>query len=574
MRDTTGTAKESNGASGPSDADAARSAELPGQPAGGRSGSWRGRLLWTGALAVAAVALYVVFLRISWTYTVNSDGAAGALQAWDMLHGNVLLRGWWTADVSFYTFEIPIEALTEAVRGLGIGVVHIEAAAAYTLLVVVTALLARGTTRGGAGVIAAVVAAAILLAPGDIMSVSVLLGSPDHIGVGAAIGLTFLLVDRAPSRWWVAPAACVVLVWAQLDDPMASFAAAFALAVVCLGRAAVGLARTRDRAAVRYDAALGATAVASYLLTRLAVHLIRASGGFSMRQLSQATKVQPLSAWPHQLLNAGRDVLILFGADFWDEPDALVRASTYVHLVGVALAAAGLVAGIAALVKLTSGDRITQTLTMGTLVTLAAGAFVTPLKAGYDAHEIAVVLPFGAALAGRFAGPWLMRQRRLARSALIPAGSVLLAACLAFAGYFAARPALNPPTRVTTLDSWLLAHHLTDGLGRYWTGCDSRLESGGKVRISPVDPVPNSPYPWIMKPSWFDPAKHRANFVVAGADPAGGLVFSPSAVEKAFGKPARVYRFDQFAIMVYNRNLLRDVWAPAQPNPDTGSFRL
>lgn len=567
-----GTTKETDdGASARQAAPAAAAGEQAAEGQG-RAGLWRGRLLWTVALAIGAAGLYTALLNISRTYTVNSDGAGIALQGWDMLHGNLLLHGWWTADVTFYTFETPVDALVEAFHGLNVSVVHITSAIAYTLLIVVAALLARGRTRGGAGVAAAVIAAAILLAPGDIMSTSILLGSPDHIGVGVAIGLTFLLVDRAPERWWVLPALGVLLFWAQMDDPMAEFAAAFALALVCFGRAGLGLRRGQGRASVRYDVALGAVSVVSYGLTRLAVHLIRAAGGFSMRQLSTATKVQPLSAWPGQLGNAGRNVLILFGADFWDEPNPLVHASTFVHLAAVALAATGLAAGIVALVR--KGDRITQTLTVGTLVTLAAGAFVTHMTAGYDAHEIAVVLPFSAVLAGRAIGPWLMRQSRPRRFTLIPAGSLLLAAVLAFFGYFAAQPALKPATRVTALDPWLEAHHLTDGLGTYWAGSDSRLLTAGRVRISPTDPGPNHPYPWIMKPSWFDPAQNRANFVVAGTDPAGGLVFSRSVVEKAFGRPARVYRFSGFIIMVYDRNLLRQVSAPVQPDPDSGSLHI
>lgn len=549
------------------------------EPAGEakRAGPGRGRLAWAVALIAAAAGLYLAFVHISRTYTVNSDGAGIALQGWDMLHGNLLLRGWWTADVSFYTFETPVDALVEAARGLNIEAVHITAAIAYTLLVLMAAMAARGTTRGGAGVAAAVIAAAVLLAPGDIMSTSILLGSPDHIGVGVVILLMFWFADRAPERWWAAPVVCVLLIWAQLDDPMAEFAAAFALAVVCLGRAGLGLLGRRGWAAVRHDAALGAAAVLSYLLTRLAVFLIRSAGGYSLRQLSQATKVQPLSAWPGQLANAGKDVLILFGADFYDEPDPLVRATTYLHLIALALAVAGLAAGIVAVFRFSRGDRITQVLTIGTLVTLVAGAFLTPLTAGYSAHEIAVVLPFGAVLAGRAAGPWLMRHR-VRRGTFIPVGGVLLAAALASLGYFAAQPPLKPPTRVTTLDHWLLAHHLTDGVGRYWTGNDSRLESGDRVRIAGTDPLPDHPYAWVMKPSWYDPSRHTANFVVAGTNPKAGLVFARSDVEKAFGKPAREYRFgpgqNQFIIMVYHRNLLGDLAKPVQPDPDTGSLHL
>ena len=53
------------------------------------------RWAWVGAAAVAAVALFWCYLRLSDTEAVTPrTGRAIALQAWDMLHGNWLLRGW------------------------------------------------------------------------------------------------------------------------------------------------------------------------------------------------------------------------------------------------------------------------------------------------------------------------------------------------------------------------------------------------------------------------------------------------------------------------------------------------
>ena len=49
---------------------------------------------WTAAFAAAGLALFAAYLRQAQTVPVNSDGASNALQAWDMLHGNLLLRGW------------------------------------------------------------------------------------------------------------------------------------------------------------------------------------------------------------------------------------------------------------------------------------------------------------------------------------------------------------------------------------------------------------------------------------------------------------------------------------------------
>jgi hypothetical protein len=79
----------------------------------------------------AGVALFVCYFMQSRSYGVNSDAAAQALQAWDMLHGNVLLNGWSLSDVSFYTTELPEYLLVEAVHGLGPDVVHICAALSW-----------------------------------------------------------------------------------------------------------------------------------------------------------------------------------------------------------------------------------------------------------------------------------------------------------------------------------------------------------------------------------------------------------------------------------------------------------
>ena len=66
------------------------------------------RWLAAGAWTLATLAAFAAYLQLARTRAVNSDGASQALQAWDMLHGNPLLRGWTLTDVSFYTTELPV----------------------------------------------------------------------------------------------------------------------------------------------------------------------------------------------------------------------------------------------------------------------------------------------------------------------------------------------------------------------------------------------------------------------------------------------------------------------------------
>ena len=93
---------------------------------------------------MATGTLFLCYLHVA-RAPVNSDGASNALQAWDMLHGNLLLHGWQLSDVSFYTTELPQYMLVEQLRGLGPDMVHVAAAMTYTLLILLAALLAKGT---------------------------------------------------------------------------------------------------------------------------------------------------------------------------------------------------------------------------------------------------------------------------------------------------------------------------------------------------------------------------------------------------------------------------------------------
>ena len=170
----------------------------------------RPRLAPALGLAAAAVVLFACYLRQSRTVAVGSDGASQALQAWDLLHGNPLLHGWWLTDVSFYTTELPQYALIELARGLSTDVVHVAGAMTYTLLVLAAAFLARGRVKGAEGAARALVAAGIMLAPELGNGIHVLLSQPDHVGTQVPLLGIFLLLDRAPRCWQMSSSAALL----------------------------------------------------------------------------------------------------------------------------------------------------------------------------------------------------------------------------------------------------------------------------------------------------------------------------------------------------------------------------
>src|SRR3981081_3186370 len=68
--------------------------------------------------AGGGAALTALLVRISLTARVMSDGGNNALQAWDLLHGHLLLHGWQIGDANYYFLKLPPMALTEALFGL------------------------------------------------------------------------------------------------------------------------------------------------------------------------------------------------------------------------------------------------------------------------------------------------------------------------------------------------------------------------------------------------------------------------------------------------------------------------
>src|SRR6516225_3071856 len=113
------------------------------QAADGRVNARR-RLLVAAAAVLAVTLIFVAYVRLSRTYPENSDESNDLLMAWDMLHGNVLLHGWYLSDVPFITTELPQYAILVWLFGLHADTAHIAAAMTYTLVVVLSVLLARG----------------------------------------------------------------------------------------------------------------------------------------------------------------------------------------------------------------------------------------------------------------------------------------------------------------------------------------------------------------------------------------------------------------------------------------------
>jgi len=499
-------------------------------------------LVW---VAVAA-GLFTVYLAASRTVAVNSDGASNALQAWAMLHGNPLLRGWQLSDVSFYTTELPQYALVEMVRGLGPDVVHIAGAMTYTLVAVLAGLLAKGRATGRAGVLRAGLAVGIMAAPQQAGGVYVLLLSPDHFGSAVPVLATWILLDRAPRRWWVPPAAAVLLCWGLIADPIVLISGVAPLAAIGVARGYRVVVQQGQRLrSAWFEAGLVLAAAAAAEGARLALHGIAATGGFQV--WSAGNQLADFSQLGKNLVLTLQGILLLFGADFFGHNLGYVAVLGIVHLVGIGLAAW---AAGAALRRFGRADLAVQLTVSALLVSLVAYVLGRNALDLHSTREFTAVLPLSAALAGR------LLAGRLAAARLIPAVAIVLTAYLLSLGRVAAEP--PAPAQGSQLGAWLAREHLYYGLGGYWESNVVTLDTGGQVRVRAVlqaGPVVIRDN-WETRPDWYDPAVHQASFIVLAPGSGGQLFPSVANVQGSFGQPARICTVGPYTVLIYGKNLL------------------
>ena len=546
-------------------------AELP--ESRGPAGRASARRLLAGVAAVLAVALlFVAYLQVSRTYPENSDESNDLLMAWDMLHGNVLLHGWYLSDVSFITTEVPQYLMLERFLGLHTDTAHIAAAMTYTLVVVLAVLLARGAGQGLASRREAaprmLLTAGLMFAPQLGVGVFVLLLSLGHIGSAVPLLLTWLVIDRLRPRWWAPVVAGLLLTWVLVADPLVLLVGIIPLVAVGAMRSAreLFLARRRGgsgwaQAGLRaswYELSLALAAILAEGLASVVSRLIRASGGFFLHPVPY--QLAPVHTWPKHAWVTGEGLLALFGAK--PEGPAAALAFALLHLAGVALVAWAMVR--VARHFFSWPDMISQILLVAMIVNIVAYVPSTLADAtDLNAREFAIMLPFGAVLAGRTLAPALLvglRQRRRAVAATVLAGA-LLAGYGASLGYAAAQPSVPPAN--ARLAAFLAAHHLTSGIGGYWESSVVTVGSDGAVTVRAVLPGTLQPDLWEAKGSWYDSGPNRATFLVTDSAPGFFNHWQPSPTAlAALGRPARTYHVGPYTVYVWNKNLLAGLGHP------------
>jgi hypothetical protein len=518
-------------------------------PAVARAAAAPARLRWLAAIAsvlLLGAILVQVYNRLSLTAGPTADSANALLQGQAMAHGNLLLRGWALSGASFYATDLPFNALLTVLHGLSPGVAHETGALIYAAVVVAATLLARGDATGMRAVTRMLVTFVLLAAPMPGQAVQILLLGPFHVGTTLILLLAFLMLDVAGRAPAAAVAFGLFLALALLSDGLALWAGAAPVIAVC------GLRLARRQRPLAPDLALLTAAVLAIPAALVAGWVMRHMGAFMTVPLN-ATFVR-IEDLPKNLGLTVEGLLVLFGANFFGQPLAEGRTLTiFVHLIGFAFVA--FVAWWAAKDwrQGREQDRMTQVLLLA--AALDVGAYLLSSQA-IDLATTRYLTPafvFGSVLAGRLGAERLWQSRHR--------GTGLVVAFAYVAFLYASLQAPPAPDSNGNLGHWLAAHNLRYGLADYWQASTVTVASGGKVRVRAIDleaPKP-SPYWWEAETAWYDPAVpgNDARFVLRDTGDSRSL--TSQRVEAAFGAPAARYQVGQFEVMVWDRNVLKDI---------------
>jgi len=536
----------------------------PLRPLGGR------RLAAVGAGVVAGagvLALYYVLSRHLVPGT--SDSATVVLEGSAMAHGNVALHGWSLSLDSFWLVDALFYALGVLAFGLGPALIHLVPAVLALLAAASAAALAAAGERGAAALAGALTTASLLAFPSPELAYFLLQG-PWHVGTAlfCLVAFAALAEDRVS---WRSLVGVVLLTAAMLGD-------LFALELGALPVLAAGLARMARHRRLRPGASQVGAAVLSIGLAVGGRAAAAAAGGFRLVNRNVVLQLGQIETNVSYLANRVPALLGVKTMPIGPRANGAV-AFQVLHVAGLGLV---LVAVLAALWRLgrgvlvapragevQPGSFLDDCLVVGVLLDLVL--FV--LGAGSDNPEYAKYLTpgvvFATVLAGRtvarfVAGGGLARLPRALGAGLVTGAALLVAAfaaeSIADIGPAAAQPAVG-------LGRFLAAHHLTRGIGDYWSASIVTVETHGAVVVRPVTTGFDERLHRYDRQSAVDWYRSQAFqfFVYNTAKPWRQV--NATTAERTFGAPAATYAVGTYRVLVWRKPVSVGLYVPTFSSP-------
>jgi len=436
--------------------------------------------------------VWLLYLSSVHSLPPSSDGATVVLEGKAMASGNFMLNHWALSLDSFWLVDVPIYAIAVLIGGVHHQLMNLVPAIEAAAVIVTGAWIAFRGHRLWAGVFAAGTVVMILGLPTHAFAGYLLLG-PLHVATTLWCLIAFVALRRSRFGWgWIL--AVVLLAAGLLGDFQA-----LVLGVIPVGLAGIVAAlRTRRW---RAGAPGVAASVASLVIGEVVRRVARLLGTFT---IAAANPRAPF----HQMIVNVRHVVTYgaalegVGSDVFGPPNVspVLQAA---HAVGLALGVAAIVVGLVSIVRSAVTGRESRTLGdpsvwdshealwledamlfgffagCGTFIWLSLTSSIA-----FGRYLTSAII-FGAILAGRLVG-------KIAERADIgwPKAALAGAAVLVFAGcastFVSSVTMAEPVQPVSQLARYLEQHHLTRGIGDYWSASIVTVVSSDAVVVRPV----------------------------------------------------------------------------------------
>ncbi|MGO8951140.1 MAG: hypothetical protein ACLQUY_26500 [Ktedonobacterales bacterium] len=478
----------------------------------------------------------------------NSDDASIILEGQAMLHGNLLLHGWYLPSDNFLTTDMPLDALG-SVFFTAQQLLKITPALLYAATVLgATYLASRRVSDPASRWLSAAACLALTAFPVGLLF-TIVMQSPMHIGTIVASLLAWLAYDhfvKRPASYGPLGLFVLVTTLAIIGDPMAELLIVMPVGIV----SSAMLWRTRGRESTAL-ATLGAALLALLLGIGLRQALVTSGTFINPANLRLASLYH---IWVHtQYLLVG--IYLLFHINLQPSVGLKLFNIYTVPSIGFDQQVAFLVLNAGFLVVCTVGfiklfrhsliptdmqHSLTNVLSWAIVSSIAAFLFTTfavdiiGIRYLFPALVYAGILCYSALAR-------IIARAHLARVIL----AFLAVSGLTFGVLLAEAPGATVPQK--PLITFLKSHHLTYGLGTYWAANITTLESDGQVRILPVLLQDGHvlDFRWHAEASWFNNQQLGAvRFVVVD----GSVPMAPfqEALIKTFGPPDHTYHLGKY----------------------------
>jgi hypothetical protein len=474
-------------------------------------------------------------------------------------HGHLLLSGWdlsfdsfWTIDAAVYGIAVGIFGVRGDLMALGPTVI------ALATIAVGVAVVCRGR-RARVAIVASLVVVGVLGLPSPVLAFFLLQG-PWHVGTAlwCLVAFVGLRRGRFDLGWLLA----VALLTAGLLGDLTTVSIGL---LPCVAVGVLTMVRGRSlRAGVSTAAAAVASAVLAigirFLTVRIGTFHI-AHGIARATASSYPANVRLALRWGAGLFGVGRIPIgpsralgpyeTLPTGGFEDAFHALLL---FVVLSAIGFAIASLLSGVLRakpLLEMSASRTLVQDLLLfGTAGSFGLFVVLAPSDNGDLARYLTPAVIFAAVLAGSVVGHLFDRLRDGRVVKIVLAVTLALAAVgiVGYAGELTRAPAPQP---AEALGTFLEAHHLTSGVGDYWSSSLVTVETGGKVVVRPI--IPNGTgqlirYNRQSDASWYGDV--RFTFLVFDLDRPWGNVNATTGVE-AFGQPSEKFSVGSYVVLVW-----------------------